>query len=317
MARTKKKFDRREIAISPERAALIKRVCFHGIIACLFFGSLAAAFYYTKQYVEREVVMATEPATIVIKNKPRWMSDFLVRRIAATARPAGLHSAFDRQVLVRTRKALQANPWVEKVYDVRRAFGEKPGDTIEIDCEYRTPVALVKWGACYWLVDRNGYKLPEQYEPRDVPKIVTVNDGIVDIRIIDGVRRPPPETGKKWSGEDVAAGLEMIALLADKPYAQDILKVNVAHFGNAREPHVVLITKFGTEIRWGRTPSESDKDPFIEVSAATKLDYLKKIYSQYGRVDGGQPGGIDIRFDRVTYPSAEPAGAIRTAAGGE
>ena len=317
MARSKKKFDRREIEISPEWVAFFKKAAIQLGIACLFFGGLGAGFYYVKQYVDREVVIATEPPTVVIKNKPRWMSDFLVRRIAAIARPSGPHSAFDHQMLVDTRRALEANPWVSKVYDVRRVFGEMPGDTVEIDCEYRVPVALVKWNSSYWLVDRDGFKLPEQYDPQDVPKIVVVNDGIVDIRIIDGVHHSPPAAGKKWQGDDLAGGLEMISLLSDKPFAQEILKINVSRFGNARDPHIVLVTKHGTEVRWGRTPSESDRDPFIEVSAATKLDYLKKIYTQYGRVDAGQAGGIDIRFDRVTYPSAEPAGALRTAAGGE
>ncbi len=237
-----------------------------------------------------------------------------MQRIAATARPTGLHSAFDHDMLVDVRKALEANPWISKVYQIRRAFRDKPGDTLEIDCEYRVPAALVKWGAFYWLVDREGFKLPEQYEPDDVPKIVVLEDGRVDIRIIEGVQTPPPETGKKWQGRDLAGGLEMIALLADKPYAQDILKMNVTHFSSRGEPHVVLVTKYNTEIRWGRTPSETAKSPYIEVSTATKLDYLKKIFTQFGRVDAGQPGGIDLRFDKVTYPTAEPAG-LRAARG--
>ena len=313
MARTKKKTERREIEITPQRAAFFKALGVHGLAGCFFFGALGAGFYYVKKYVDRQVVMATEPPTIVIKNRPHWMSEFLVQRIAASARPTGLHSAFDHDMLVDIRKSLEANPWISKVYDVRRAYHEKPGDTLVIDCEYRVPAALVRWGVFYWLVDRNGYKLPEQYEPSDVPKIVVVEDGLVSIRMIEGVQNPPPETGRKWIGHDLAAGLEMISLLADKPYAQELLKVNVQHFLSRDEPHVVLVTKYNTEVRWGRTPSETAKAPFMEVSTATKLDYLKKIYTQYGRVDAGQPGGIDIRFDKVTYPTAEAAGMRATA----
>lgn len=306
-----KKSERREIEISPERAAFLRKVALHTLIGCVFFGALGVGFYYVKQYVDHEVVMPTEPPAIVIKNKPRWMSEFLVQRIAATARPRGLHSAFDHAMLVDTRNALEANPWVSKVYEVRRAYREKPGDTVEIDCEYRVPTALVKWGANYWLVDRQGYKLPEQYEAGDVDKIVKVDDGRVDIRIIDGVHHAPPATGKKWIGDDVAAGLEMVALLADKPYAQQILHVNVAHFGNPREPHIVLVTKEGTEIRWGRTPSELDKDPFLEVSTARKLKRLELFYTQMGSVDAHQAGGIDIRFDTPSTTSVDTGGATR------
>jgi hypothetical protein len=316
MAKPKKKAQRREIHISPERAAMLRRAAIHLAIACAFFGALGAGFYYVKQYVDREVVVPTDPPTIVIKNRPQWMSDFLVQRIAATARPAGRHSAYDHDMLVQARKALEANPWVSKVYEVRRAYRERPGDTLEIDCEYRVPVALVKWGLYYWLVDANGYKLPEAYEPADVPKIVVENGGRIDIRIIEGVRKPPPEKpGQKWVGDDLAAGLEMARLLFDKPYAGEIRIVNVKNFGNPREPHVVLVTKRATEVRWGRTPSELDREPFMEISTGQKLDRLAKLYTQYGRLDGGH-SWLDIRFDQsVTFPGAE-AGGTRTASGG-
>jgi hypothetical protein len=308
MGRSKKNNDRREIEISPERAALLRKICIHGLIGCLFFGGLGAGFYYIKDYVDHEVVKPTDAPTIVIKNKPHWMSEFLVQRIAATARPKELHSPFDHQSLIDIETALSENPWISKVYSIRRAYRDKPGDTLEIDCEYRAPAALMKWGAHYWLVDRDGFKLPDQYEEADKDKIVTVVDGRVDIRIIEGVHRPPPQTGKKWVGDDLAAGLEMTALLSDKPFAQEILKINVAHFGNPREPQVVLVTKYNTEIRWGRTPSELDKDPFMEVSTRKKLDRLQLIYTQFGQVDAHKKEGLDIRFDNaVTTPSATGA----------
>lgn len=211
---------------------------------------------------------------------------------------------------------MEANPWISKVYEVRRAFRDKPGDTLVIDCEYRVPAALVKWGTYYWLVDRDGYKLPEQYELSDWQKIVKVVDGRIDIRMIEGVHRPPPETGKKWVGDDLAAGLEMVALLFDKPYAQEVLTVNVSHFSSSREPHILLVTKYKTEIRWGRTPSELDKDPFMEISTAKKLDRLQRIYTQFGRVDAGQPEGIDIRFDNKVTTNVEPNGG-KTVAGSQ
>lgn len=304
MGKAKKKPERREIEISPQRAALIKKIVVHGVIACLFFGGIGTGFYYVKDYVDREVAVPSEPPTIVIKNRPHWMSDLLVERIAATARPRGLHSAFDREMLAQARRALQNNPWISHVYSVRRAYRKKPGDTLEIDCEYRVPVALVRWGDFYWLVDRNGYRLPELYKSSEVPQIVRVVDGRVDIRIIDGVRKPPPEkAGQKWVGEDLAAGLEMVQLLSDKTYAQQILKIDVANFGSAREPHIVLVTRFGTQVRWGLTPSECAKDPFIDVSTATKLDRLQKLYAQFGRVDGGHQSGIQIYGERMSFPA--------------
>src|SRR5690348_12512383 len=143
-------------AIDPKRAQLLRKVALHLAIALIFLGGLGAGFYYLQDYVKKEVAGIVEPTTIVIRNRPHWMSDFLVEKIAQTARPAGGRSAFDRQMLVDARAALEKNPWISKVHEVRRAYGRKPGDVLEIDCEYRVPVALVRWGEYYWLVDRNG-----------------------------------------------------------------------------------------------------------------------------------------------------------------
>ncbi len=62
------------------------------------------------------------------------------------------------------------------------------------------------------------------------------------------------------------------------------------------------------QVRWGRPINA--KDFFVEVSTTQKLKYLEEIYGQFHRVDGGQPW-IDIRFDRITYPSG--AGSDKTA----
>ena len=289
-----------------ERAAAARKTAIHCLIGCLFFGGIGAGFVYMRDYVETEVATPVQSPAIVIKNRPRWMSDFLAERIAETARVGGDKSPFDREMLIEARKALENNPWIEKVYDVRRAYGNRPGDLLEINCEYRVPVALVKWGDYYSLVDRTGYKLPEQYEAKDVPKIVRIEDGVVDIRIIEGVKKPPPAPGHKWAGDDLAAGLEMIALLSDKPYAAEILKINVSHFYNRGDAQVVLVTKYATEVRWGRPPSA--KDAFVEVDPSKKLDRLRAIYEKYGRLDAGQTAGLDIRFDTITYPGSASAG---------
>ena len=108
---------------------------------------------------------------------------------------------------------LKANPWIREVKQVRRAYRDQPGDTLEVDCEYRAPVALVKWQDYFWLVDGDGVKLPEVFSAADVPRILKGQDKQVNIRVIEGVSHAPPETGAKWAGEDLHAGLELVKLL--------------------------------------------------------------------------------------------------------
>jgi hypothetical protein len=259
--------------------------------------------------VDERVAPPVGPLHVVLVNKPLWMSDFLAQQIAATV-PRAASSAFDHELLVAAAKKLQANPWVRDVHSVRRVYGNRPGDTLEVDCEFRAPVALVQWGDYYWLVDGDGVKLPEQFTANHVPKIVLGRDGRMNIRIIEGVRQPPPATGQRWVGQDLAAGLGLVKLLYGKTYTEELVTVNVANFGgrvDPREAQLVLRTKYATEVRWGR-PLDA-KDFFAEVPVSQKLEDLKTVVEQYGRVDAGQPW-IDIRYDKITYPNpAEPAGA--------
>ena len=189
-------------------------------------------------------------------------------------------------------------------------YGAKPADTIEIDCEYRAPIALVHWQDYYWLVDGDGVKLPEQYTARQIPLVMRGQESRrPEIRIVEGVRQPPVESGRKWPGDDLAAGLELVKLLHGLPYTDEIERVDVSNFDgrvNRRDAFLTLITRYNTEIRWGR-PVDS-KDAFIEVSTAQKMSYLKQVYEQFHRVDGNQPA-IDIRFDRITYPSGAAGGS--------
>ncbi len=293
--------------MDPQTAQRIRRVIIHVGFAILAIAGTAAGLYYDKGYVEHQLAFPADPPKVVLKNQPVWMSDFLAEQIIKSAKPAGTHSAFDHQLLVDTHDILAANPWIRQVKQVRRAYGQKPGDTIEVDCEYRAPVALVRWGDYFWLVDGEGVKLPDYFTQQQIPRIVTGRDHKLNIRIVEGVKQPPPSAGVHWIGDDLAAGLELVKLLFGKPYAEEIVKVNVSNFAgriDGRAAQLVLVTKDDTEVRWGRPISGQD-DFFVEVSPAQKLAYMQAIYNEKRRVDGNQPW-IDVRFDAVTYPTPQP-----------
>jgi hypothetical protein len=244
---------------------------------------------------------------VVLVNRPTWMSLAVADEIIDTARVVGIHSVFDQVILIETAKKLSADPWIKTVRQVRRCFDQAPGDTLEIDCDYRVPTALVKWQDFYWLVDGDGYKLPAQYSHKQAQRLIAGPGSKLALRIVEGVAHPPVQSGTLWPGDDLAAGLEVAKLLDGKPFAEQLPIVDVSNFGGRRDAdaaHIVLVTTFGTSVRWGRPPSA--RDYFVEVPTSQKLQSLSDIFQQMHRVDGGQPW-IDIRFDQVTYPSPEPA----------
>jgi hypothetical protein len=306
--------------MDPEQAARLKRFGAHAgaLVVVLIAGGVA--FALAERHVEKDIAFPAKPPAIVLKARPAWMSDFVAQQIATQVAPRGAHSAFDHQMLVEITRMLKNNPWIMNVRSVRRVYGNAPADTLELDCDFRTPAALVRTGNSFYLIDRNGVRLPEQYAAADVKQVVETPDGRVNILVIEGVARPAPaHAGLKWTGDDLRAGLDMAALLLDpanQPFTHEFRKISVENFNgrrDSREAQIVLTTCYGSQVRWGRPIKATDR--FIEVDPGRKLDYMKQVYERFGRVDGNQPLGIDIRYDKVPYPSLDPRTAQATTAG--
>jgi hypothetical protein len=308
--------DKRANAAGSGSAANRRAVPIGLVIALWLLGAgvVASGYWRVHQYVDRTLVFPIAPPRVILLHQPVWMSDRLAQQIIESVRPAGTHSAFDQQMLVDIAGLLEANPWVSRVNQVRRLYGDSPGDAVEIDCDYRAPIALVPWGDAYWLVDGQGYELPEQYTASQLNRIMLGADGTVSLRVITGVRHGPVEFGAAWPGDDLAAGLATIKVLFGQRYAEQIWAVNVANFKGRHDPHaaeMVLLTRQNTEIRWGQPPG--DRDFFVEVPVTQKLERLESAWQQYGRVDAGQPW-LDIRFDSPIIP-AKAAAATPALAG--
>jgi len=246
---------------------------------------------------------------VVLKNRPIWMSDFLADTIATSVRPDVARSPLDHKLLVEAVDALQSNPWIKTVNQVRRAYDRAPGDTIEVDCEYRAPVALVKHDGLFTFVDEAGTILPDRFTADQLSRLIYGSQGKTEIRIIDGVKQRPTSAGQHWPGDDLTAGLELVRLLAHQPFADEILKVDVSNYHGRQDPaaaHIVLVTKYLTEIRWGRNPSATDK--FVEAAPEVKLAHMAEIFRQFKQIDAHQPW-LDLRFDHVIYPMRDSVSA--------
>ncbi|MBC7785052.1 MAG: hypothetical protein H7144_14540 [Burkholderiales bacterium] len=294
--------------MSAEAKLRIRKIATHMLCAALFIGACGGAFHVSQKYVDR-IARTPTPPTVVLKDQPVWMSQALAEQILASVRPATPFAPNDHQMLADRALILGSNPWVKSVHAVRRQYVNAPGDTIEIDCEFRAPVALVKWQDAYWYVDADAVRLPERLSGEQVAQLI--RPGISPMfHIIDGVGSAPLPPGKAWPGGDVKAGIELIALLANKPYGDQIIKIDVSNFGgrvNANESQLNLITRYGTEVRWGQAPSS--KAFFVEQNVDRKLDYLSQARKQTGRVDMNQ-AWIDLRFDNPTVPDNRPRAAI-------
>ena len=300
--------------LSEEARKKIRMVSLVGIAIIAMLSLLSVGLYKVHHYVQHNVAFSAEPPQVVLKDRPVWMSDFLADQICTAARPKGGHSALDSQMLLDVKATLESNvrtnAWIKQIRQLRLEYRHHPGDTLVLDCEFRVPVALVKSGNFYYLVDGDCYALPELYTADQIGKIIYGSDGKVNIRVVEGISNSRPKSpGQQWQGDDLAAAIRMVKELYGKPFTEEIVKVDVSNFAgrvDARESQIVLWTNHtpATQIRWGR-PIVAKED-ISEVPARQKLQNLQTIFQRFGRIDARQMW-LDVRFDRVTYPSEPPA----------
>lgn len=177
--------------------------------------------------------------------------------------------------------------WVAKVRFVRRTADAR----FEVSADYRHPLGLVHHDGKFFLVDRAGVRLPGiyRYDPR--------------WKLIDGIRHSPAAPGEAWKGNDLQAGLAIIAALHSRPFDSQITAVLVDNFAGRIDPaqsHVELATdRAGGRIRWGSAPGSEIEENSLD----QKLAILQANFARTGRVDAHHPV-IDISTfpDRFTIP---------------
>lgn len=287
-----------------------------GVVVALGVIAVGLGVSRLKRHVDQRYARLDTPPTVVFTQRPVWMNDALAQRLLEIAQPTAPSSAFDDGVLRAIHRRLSSDPvarrWVAEIRSVRRVYGRRPGDTIELDVAFRTPAAVVRRSGEFYLVDGEGVLL-EPVAAEQVTRVLLAPDGRLLLRVVDGVGRPPPEPGEPTPA-DLAAGLALVKVLHERPSARDIVKVDVSNFNgrqDANAPHLRLVTRQNTEIRWGR-PLNTPHN-FGEVDDARKLLYLDRIHAEFGRADAGRPW-VDLRFDRPLWPRLPDAGSEATAA---
>jgi hypothetical protein len=283
---------------APKRSPWWVHVTFGVILLAL----VVTGIYRARAFADDKLARSAAPAHLVFLNKPEWMNADLIARITEAVSPVSSTSSLDHKVLVDTADMLRAHPWVRSVKQVRRVYGAGPGDTIEVDCEFRTPVALVQDDRVYWMVDGDGVKLPEKFTSDELGKLGLGLEPKRQLRRIIGVDARSPQAGEIWPGEDLRAGLDLVKLMHDKPYLNEIVEVDVMNFAarvDTNAAQLVLRTFRGSEVRWGQ-PIDATRF-YREPTTDEKLRTLERIYAQYDRVDAGSTVGIDVRFDQFRW----------------
>lgn len=193
----------------------------------------------------------------------------------------------DSASLVHTRDALLATGWfnadLRLIRDARNA--------VHIRGTWKYPAAAVRavqgsGAGLDQLVSSKGELLPPKYKP-----------DASGMKVIVGVKNPPPALGEPWIGGDVQAGLHLLEYLAVLPpdSFRQVAGVDVSEYSPDRR--LTIITDLGHRILWGGSPDEFNPG---QASPETKLARLAQMHRDLGRIDANRIA-LDIRLTDGTY----------------
>jgi hypothetical protein len=166
--------------------------------------------------------------------------------------------------------ALEDCAWVSSVDRIRRFA---PGRVV-IDCRYRDPFALVQKNGVFYLLARDGVRLPGTY--RFHP----------DFPLIQESKSSAPEPGIKWSGDDVQAAMNVLAMIREEAFAEQISGILLGNFDGQIDKsasRIVLATPSGGRIGWGSAPGSEIEENTPE----QKIQILRENYRRWGSADAG------------------------------
>jgi hypothetical protein len=236
-------------------------------------------------------VVSGDPAKPLMTWIPReWQERLLAdARASIGVRPDPL----DPAVLASLRDRLDASGWFVKAPVVRR-----DGATgIVVEGDWRTPAAVVKFTSngshdLLWL----------STDARPMPKVA--DPGRARPRVLENPSSGPPlnqdssvNFNAPWPGADIAAGLDLLALVATQAWASQVAGVDLADY--AASESLTLTTIYGTRVVWGGPPS---KPRFGDASTKDKLRHVATLFGDTRRIDGGHPtvfvDSVFLMFDR-------------------
>lgn len=218
----------------------------------LVVGGYLAWHQWGADHVGRQF-FSLEQSQIVLTEQPEYIRSDISKHVFATTGLSEL-SLLDSQATARVAQAYATHPWISKVIRVCK----KTGGTIEIQVQYRQPVAMVLFysdhpevqGWAYDPVDAEGLVLPQEDFNQDDTRQYLI------IRIPNVYSTGTP--GFPFGDSRVAAAARVAAVLADFRERFELREIRLASSADSDplHPSFELVTQSGKTIVWGSAPGD-------------------------------------------------------------
>jgi hypothetical protein len=277
--RRKKKASKSESESRAQAMAALSRGA-SAAAATLVFGGLAVGVLVGAPRLQAKLAEQSAAAPVQITFEwpttgpdATWVPPDVQRDLITSAQRALDHNPdpFSPDGLRRIAEAAAGSGWFDQIDAVRR----EDNNTIRVRAAWRTPAAVVRSGGRDVLVSRKGEVLP-----------LTFEEGGSTLKAILGAQLNPIKvngalvSGAVWPGDDVRAGLDLLATIAPRPWSSQVEAVDVADFASKKQ--LVLVTKTSGRVVWGGAVDDAVPG---QVSTVAKLKRLDYIQAQFGAID--------------------------------
>ena len=242
------------------------------------FVAAGVGFIFLDKYVKNNLNLSEKTAPIQLVDFPPWGGDELKQKIISTAGKSSDAFRLTETAAIQTGENLQMLAWL---YDIKVQVSN---EAIIVNAKYRKPVGLIKAPEGQYFIASDFVIL--DYIPVSKLPIVEITGTPSHLLTWRSV-------GTKWQSGDVAAAVELLALLErmdnevvpNKPLLAEIKSIDMSNFNGRRspsQPHIVLYAKDGTEIRWGAQKGAWQR--YLEAKDEEKLTLLYNTYEELGTV---------------------------------
>lgn len=206
---------------------------------------------------------------------PRWIPENLLDQVIERGELADELSVLDESLAGKIGKAFEKHPWVMKPVKVRVSVPAR----VEVEFEYRKPVAMVEVSDGFYPVDDQGILLP----PRDFPP-----SELARYPKIVGLRSTPlGGIGSTWGDARVIGAAQIAVVLLPYWREWDLDSIEVPARTEAKQKYedleFVINAQGGSRIIWGRPPGHQHP---LEITADQKIGKLKTYLSACESFDG-------------------------------
>lgn len=273
-----------------------------GMMALALGGLGATGWGVAAVHARAAGILGAEPTSIEIDwpkladAEQTWMGEVLREQITAMVEAQLAGRALDAGALADVGEMLEASGW----FDGRPRVSRTGDSSVGVGGTWRRPACVVRSGGRDYALDWQGRPFPVDYPA-----------GSSGMRVILGGASSPPVSGAgvlnvmdPWPGDDVAAGLALLAPLLREPFAAQVAGIDVS--GYFTQGQLAIVTDRDTRVVWGGRFGE-----FIPGEATTeqKLGRLRSAVRNPlfdSRIDSGAArldiSGEHLILDRTRQP---------------